>query len=176
MELAGLIIAFAVLVVSGAAAAASVVQARLATAARADAQQALADSRTTRDEVQQLARTATEASVKQAEALIERNEIERRKLPSVEAVWSLEHIRGVRWALRNVGGSSALRANLHDVTDSKGFLRFETNEVRDVPVDDLMEFIVLAADGSPNPRIEVRWSEDMSSPIRSKAFTIVPRT
>lgn len=93
MEIAALIISFAVLVVSGGAAIAAVVQAKVAVAARDDAERAEAGAQAARDETRALTRTATAAAVEQAKALQERNEIERAKLPRIEAAWKLEHIR-----------------------------------------------------------------------------------
>jgi hypothetical protein len=68
MELAALIVAFGVLVVSGVAAAAAVVQAKAAAVSRREADKALTEARSARDESVRLAGLATTAFIRQAEA------------------------------------------------------------------------------------------------------------
>lgn len=103
MELAALIVAFGVLVVSGIAAAAAVVQARAAAASREAADRALIDARTARDEAQELARVATNAFVRQAEAQEKANVLKEREM--TPAPWSAP-----QW----------ISGDLHFVTNTSG--------------------------------------------------------
>ncbi len=151
-------------------------QARVATASRRDAIDARNESRNARDEIVELSREANASFTRQAEAQERANEIESAKLPKDEADWALVHIDGVRWAVRNIGRRTAENANLHDMTNEKGFLRFETMSPQDIAVNDLIEFTVLSGWGTPNPRVEVRWQHGDREPIKSKGFTIISST
>lgn len=86
MGLAGLVVAFGVLVVSGVAAAAAVIQARAANDAKRDAQIALTEARKARDDVQDLARVSTAAFVRQAEAQEKANLLKEEQMRP--AAWS----------------------------------------------------------------------------------------
>ena len=156
-------------------------QASEARASRKEARVASADSatardeaRTARDETRDLAKDANTAFNRSADAQERANEIEVSKLPKIEAEWALEHVGEGRWALRNVGRRTAASANLHDMTELSGFVRFEEVTPRDVPEDDVIEFLVFSADSSPTARVEVRWHEG-DGPMKTKAFTVIAR-
>lgn len=103
MELAALIVSFGVLVVSGAAAVAAVVQARQAAASKADAEAALIDARKARDEVQELARVSTAAFVRQAVAQEKANELKEDEMRP--PTWTgPSWVSGDRYKLVNTSG------------------------------------------------------------------------
>jgi hypothetical protein len=175
MDLALIVVTFGGVIFTGLSATAAVVQARVAIRARDEALEARDASLKARDETIQLATEANDAFKRQAAAQERANELAEAQLPRDEAEWRLEHIRGVSWVVRNVGRKVATKANLYDITDEKGWLRFETQSPKDIEVDDVIEFTVLTANGSPNPRVEVRWWHDETSPMRTKAFTLTAR-
>ena len=153
MELAGLIIAFAVLVVSGVAAAAAVVQARAANRARADSEIARDQSRTARDEAAELARVATAAFVRQAEAQEEGNRIARASLPKIQPKISLRQVGNDRWMATNTGDVTAYDAQIIVLA---GYIHLNDNEPRDLHIGDSLYFNVLSASGD-DPRIRIRY-------------------
>ena len=77
--LVAVILEFALLLLTGAAAVAALVQARTAIDARRDAQTAKADSERARDEAAKLAREATDAFKRQAAALEKSNELKEKE-------------------------------------------------------------------------------------------------
>jgi hypothetical protein len=105
MEFAALIVAFGVLVVSGVAAVATVVQARAATASSVEAREAVADAKGARDEAQRLASVATAAFVRQAEAQERANELKEAEM--APPTWSgPEWKGGHRYSVTNSSGET----------------------------------------------------------------------
>ncbi|MHA6668554.1 hypothetical protein ACX3O0_06745 [Homoserinimonas sp. A447] len=163
MELAALIISLGVLIVSGAAAVATVVQARIATAAKADSEAARDESRTARDEAVRLSKEANLAFVRQAEAQEKANEIALSLVPEPEVSWMYENVRGVQWVLHNRGTKVARSAVLVDITEPAGFIQPESSTPRDVRPGDYLEFVALATGNGPTPAFRVVWNEDDST-------------
>jgi hypothetical protein len=102
MELAALIVAFGVLVVSGVAAAAAVVQARAASTARNEADKAVGEARSARDESARLAALATAAFVRQAEAQERANQLKEQEM--APAPWTTRFVSGALYQAVNTSG------------------------------------------------------------------------
>ena len=166
-----MIIAFFTFVVSGGAAVAAIVQARVAVAARDDALLARDESRVARDESVELAKRAVEATNRQADA---QERLAAALAPKDGVVWELEHERGVLWHYRNVGNRIAENATLHEMGDDTGWVRREDFAPRNIAPNDILEFRIASASGSPNPRIQLRWREDDEPELLTFDQTIVP--
>lgn len=135
------------------------VQARAATESLRDARAARDESRAARDEAAALAEKATDAFVRQAEALEESNELTKKAMPPDGARWELQHVRKMKYVLVNNGNATAEGATLTDITNPPGWVRHSHSEPKDVAQGDVLEFLALAASGSPNPRVRVSWRE-----------------
>ena len=110
MELAAIIISFALLVVSGVAAVAAIVQAKAASTSSTEAQDAVHEARVARDEARELSKIATAAFVRQAEAQERANKIREEELAPPH--WT------TRWAggdLHSVANTSERPIKLHSV-------------------------------------------------------------
>jgi len=95
-----IIISAALLIVTGAAAVATIVQARVAVAARSDAESARGDAQTARDEAQSIAKEATDAFKRQAAALEKSNEL--KEAESRPPAWTGPlHVGGQTYVMTN---------------------------------------------------------------------------
>jgi hypothetical protein len=171
MEIISLVVAIvaAIAAVLGAIFAGS--QASAAQRDRKDAQAARSESQAARDEARILASEANDAFKRQAVAQERANELVETQLPKDEVVWERRHLAGNRWALENIGSITAFDANLADVTEPPGWIRFDTDTPRDVPRGDALEFLALSAMSSPRPRVQVRW-RDGDGRLLTEDFTI----
>ena len=165
MDFAGLVVA---IVAALSAIAGAVIAGVQAAAARADRKQ----TEQARDEARALAAQANSSFERQALAQERANEIREALIPRDEVHWELENISGNRWCLRNVGTVTAEAANLKDISEPSGWIRFDSESPRDVQRHDLLDFIALSAFTSPTPRVQVRWRE-ASGPLQTEDFTIV---
>ncbi len=172
MELAALIVNFALLVITGAAAIAALVQARVAQRAQQGAESARADAEQARDEALGVAKEANAAFIRQAEAQERANEIAAAQLPNDGASWTIQHINGVRYVMRNVGNRTAENLTVHEMSEPAGFLRHDYSTPVNVPPGDVLELTVLSAWGSPNVRLQLRWHEG-DGPMLTDDTTIV---
>jgi hypothetical protein len=164
MEVAGLVIAIAAAVAAVASAVFAGIQAAAAKADRTDAEKA-------RDEARTLAAKANDSFERQALAQERANEIQESLLPRDEVRWELENISGNQWCLRNIGNQTAEGANLKDISDPAGWIRFDSESPRDVPKRDFLDFLALSAFTSPTPRVQVRWRTG-GGPLQTEDFTI----
>ncbi len=157
MEVAALIVSFGVLVVSGAAAAAAVVQARAANAARVASEAARNESMVARDDAARLASEANDAFKRQAAAQELANEIELAKRPKPHVEWQPQQGGGrdIR-LLVNVGNIPAINvvatggAGVHTDEDSRSLLV--------VPGDSIAYYVMPTMGGVGRPRLRVEWN------------------
>lgn len=172
MEAAALIVNIGLLVLTGGAALAALVQARVAQRAQEGAESAQSKAEQARDEALQLSKEANAAFVRQAEAQERANEIAAAQLPSDGARWTVRHVRGVRWVMQNVGNRTAENLTVHEMNQPAGFLRHDYSTPVDVAPNDVLDLTVLAADGSPNIKVQLRWREG-DGPLLTDDSTIV---
>jgi hypothetical protein len=123
MDLAALIVSFGLLVVSGVAAAAAVVQARAAGTARDEADAAVREARDARDESARLAAVATSAFVRQAAAQERANALKE------------EEMRPPAWS-----GPKRVSGSLYRLINSSGrTIHVEEYEVLPVAAENLIQ-------------------------------------
>ena len=156
IDLAALIVSFGLLAISGAAAAAAVVQAQAATQAKTAAEDARNESRLARDEAVRLSAEANAAFLRQAAAQEEANELARAALPRDEPEWKVHQIGKDRWQATNTGRATALDAKIVKVA---GWVHVDDDAPRDVGIGDSLFFNTMAL-GGESPRIEISWSLD----------------
>ena len=155
MELAALIVSFAVLVVSGAAAVAAIVQARAAVAAKVAAEDARNESRVARDEAVRLSAEANAAFVRQAEAQEEGNRLAKAALPEREPKLELHQIDDNRWRATNSGAIAAESAQIIGIN---GIVRADDAEPRGLHVGDSLFFYSIETYDSGPSRIAIEFS------------------
>jgi len=148
--LVGIIINAALLIVTGGAAVATIVQARVAVAARQDAE-------TARDEAQRVASEATDAFKRQAAALEKSNELKEAetRLPA----WSgPKWVSGERYSMTNTTGRRVKVARF-DVQpdDAARFLHIDGNDDRTYDYGDSFDYIALKASGIRPKKLTIFW-------------------
>lgn len=157
MELAALIVSFGVLVVSGVAAVAAVVQARAANTSRMEADDALSEARSARDESARLAAIATSAFIRQAEAQEKANalKVEEMRPP----VWTgPSHVNGDRWKLLNSSGRAIHVSEYEILPDgAENLIRLEGPEDGIYDYGDALNWIVTNRMGMRVQKLTLTW-------------------
>lgn len=174
MEIASLIINAVLLLFTGVAAVAAYLQAQVAKRAQEGAESAQTDAEVARDEALRLSQEANDALIRQAAAQERANEIAATQLPADGARWLLEHVSGVRYVIRNIGNATAENLTIHEMNQPSGFLRHDYSTPVDVAPGDVLELTILSALGSPNVRLQLRWSEG-GGPLLTYDTTIVAK-
>ena len=150
-----IIIEGALLLVTGGAAVAAVVQARTAVDARNDAQTAQAESEKARDEAVRLAREANASFVRQAEAQERTAAAMEVAQPKPLVKWTVGEARKHHWIVRNDGNTVAVQARIWNASDGEVILTVEDGGPRDVARGDFLTFRHLPTGGGGTPKIGV---------------------
>ncbi len=142
-----LIVEIGLLIVTGAAAVAAVVQARMAVSARDEAQTAQAASEAARDEAVILAREANAAFVRQADAQERTAAAMEAARPKPTVSWSIGEHRPNKWLVRNTGNAVARQARIWDASEGEAIFTLEDAGPRDVAPGDALAFRHLKTGG-----------------------------
>jgi hypothetical protein len=150
------IIEVALLIVTGLAALAALVQARTAVDARDDAQTAQAESEKARDEAVRLAREANAALVRQAEAQERTASATEAATPRPTVRWGIIQVRKHHWIVRNDGGAVARQARIWDASNPPVYIfNIEDGGPRDVGPGDFLSFRHMQTGGGGRPIVGI---------------------
>lgn len=172
MEMAALIVAFGVLVVSGVAAAAAVVQARAANNSRIDAQAALLSAQKARDEAQELARTATAAFVRSAAAQEHANVLKEQEL-AVPA-WTHQWVSGDMFRILNTSKRRIKvdRIDIQPDGTENTVIIAAANESGIYEYGDVIEYLLSKRMGGNAKKLTVFWGFEDEPDEPESAFII----
>ena len=163
----GIIINAGLLVITGAAAVATIVQARLAVAARADAEAA-------RDEAQRVANEATDAFKRQAAALEKSNDL--KEAESRPPAWSgPKFISGQLHAMTNSSGK-AIKVHHFDVQPdgTEGLVRIDGPQDNVYRYGDSFDFMVMKVMGPRPKKLVIFWHyEDESEDVLNQFIVVL---
>jgi hypothetical protein len=171
VDVVTLIISGALLVATAIAMAASIVQANAAITARRDAQSAQAASEAARDEASELARKATDAFVRQAEAQERANELTEAAQPKPHVRWAIGHDVGDMQTVVNTGDVAAYDVSL---TGNNGFHIDDDSRSDMLIPGDSVTFAVMVGGGMDRPRLTIRWADEPGGDQRETSVAVSP--
>lgn len=167
MEWANLIVSFGLLALTGAAAVAALLQARVAVEARREAQSARSEAEKARDETIGLAREATTALKRSAAADERANELRAAALPAPKVAWELEWVDNQRYLVRNVGDFDIEDATLSSGDDDRrsNMIIPDVRTPQRVTVGDSLGFLRSARLSTGAPTVRVSFTHPQTGEI-----------